>query len=184
MALAIIAASAGSAPAWLATMQGRAVGGNVFDPLDLDPEPVVVEEVVEGAVDDALDSSERPQSLTWRSGSRPGRCSRSVGVGALMGVAHGTVPPQRAGRAIPRLSTMATDSGRTARSSGPFARMLLGTRLDVVRLGLALEGAAALTAVGSTGMGSASVGALVDVAGGGGPGGLVAAWAARYANTA
>ena len=54
--------------------QQRAAGGwDVLDALDLDPEPVVVEELVERLVDHGLDALGAPQSVTWRSGSTAGQ---------------------------------------------------------------------------------------------------------------
>ena len=55
IAFAIVAASGGRAPEWLETSSAPPVGGHVLDPLHLDPEPVAVEELDHGAVEDLLD---------------------------------------------------------------------------------------------------------------------------------
>ena len=60
IALAIIAASGGSAPEWFETSSAPPVGGHVLDPLDLGAEPVAVEELDERRVEDALDPLRAP----------------------------------------------------------------------------------------------------------------------------
>ncbi len=56
IALAIIAASGGRAPAWFETRSAPPSDGTFSIPFDLDPEPVAVEELEEGLVHEPLDA--------------------------------------------------------------------------------------------------------------------------------
>ena len=110
--MAIIAASGGSAPEWLETSSAPPVGGDVLDALDLGAEPVAVEELDQGLVEEALDplgaapvvelalGLDRGQQLAQR--ARAGRRSGRL-LGGLVG-------------GLRRLGLAECDEGRSCRS--------------------------------------------------------------------